>query len=165
MLETTCAFFGHRKINISEELEKSVRKEIENLIVNEKVDTFLFGSRSDFIYLCHDIVTELKGKHPHIKRIYVRAEYPFIDDSYRNMLLENYEDTYFPENLLKAGSAVYVERNYQMIDGSKFCVFYLSEDCAPKNRKSGTKLAYDYAVKKTKSIKVFSENLNLPYCF
>lgn len=156
MPNITCTFFGHRKIDVTEELERSVREEIENLIVNEKVGTFLFGSRSEFICLCHDIVTDLRKKYPQIKRIYVRAEYPFIDDSYKDMLLENYEDTYFPEKIIDAGSAVYVERNFKMIDESEFCIIYFNEKYLPKNRKSGTKAALDYAVKKGKIIKMFS---------
>ncbi|MEF9840764.1 MAG: biotin operon repressor, partial [Lachnospiraceae bacterium] len=44
-------------------------EEIESLIVNHNVDTFLFGSRSEFDSLCHSLVTELKEKYPHIKRI------------------------------------------------------------------------------------------------
>lgn len=41
---------------------------IEDLIVNHKVLTFLFGGRSDFDYLCHLVVTELKEKYPNIIR-------------------------------------------------------------------------------------------------
>ena len=44
--EKTCCFFGHRKINETEELKNRLYEIIENLIVNEKVDTFLFGSKS-----------------------------------------------------------------------------------------------------------------------
>ena len=103
--ENTCCFFGHRKINLTEDLKSKLRVTMEKLIVDEKVDMFLFGSRSDFDDLCYEIVTELKEKHPHIKRVYVRAEYPFIDESYRNYILESYEDTYYPERMENAGRA------------------------------------------------------------
>ena len=76
----TACFFGHRKINETEELKNNLHEMIEHLIVNEKVDTFLFGSKSQFDDLCHKIVTELKEKHPHIKRIYVRSAYQHIPD-------------------------------------------------------------------------------------
>ena len=56
---TTC-FFGHRKIDETEGLKNNLRGIIENLIVNEKVDTFFFGSNSQFDDLYHKIVTELK---------------------------------------------------------------------------------------------------------
>ena len=157
MQETTCTFFGHRKITETEKLIKAVREEIENLIVNERVDTFLFGSKSQFDSLCYDIVTEFKNeKYPHIKRIYVRAEYPYIHDNYKNLLLKSYEDTYYPEHIFGAGSAVYVERNFEMIEKSKFCIVYFNEDDAPKARKSGTKIAFDYAKQKGKTVKMIT---------
>jgi len=151
--DTTCCFFGHRTINETEELKEKLCNVIENLIVNEKVDTFLFGSKSRFDSLCLELVTKLKEKkHPHIKRVYMRAEYPVIDESYRAYLLESYEETYYPEKLVGAGRAVYVERNYEMIDRSRFCVVYYDNVHTPVKRKSGTKLAYDYAVKRGRAI-------------
>ena len=103
--EKTCCFFGHRKIDETEELKNNLCGIIENLIVNEKVDTFLFGSKSQFDDLCHEIVTVLKEKHPHIKRIYVRSAFQYIPDWYEKSLLENNEGTYFPEHIEKAGRA------------------------------------------------------------
>lgn len=52
--------------------------------------------------------------------------------------------------MVNAGKAAYVERNCEMIDKSSFCVVYYNENYTPnrKNSKSGTKIAYDYAVKK-----------------
>ena len=90
----TCCFIGHRKIKKTKEMERELFTIIENLIVNEKVDTFLFGSKSEFNSFCHDIVTKLKERHLHIQRIYVRAVYEYIDDFYRECLLEFYDDTY-----------------------------------------------------------------------
>ncbi|MBO7208271.1 MAG: DUF1273 family protein [Clostridia bacterium] len=145
----TCCFFGHRKIDETEELKTNLYEITENLIVNEKVDTFLFGSKSNFDDLCHKIVTDLKEKYPYIKRIYVRAEYPYITDWYREYLLKSCEDTYFPEKIINAGRARYVERNCEMLDKSSFCVIYYDENYIPKKSKnSGTKIAYDYAKKK-----------------
>ena len=80
----TCCFFGHRKINETAELKNKLYEVIEDLIVNKKVDTFLFGSKSEFDELCHSVVTAMKEKYSYIKRIYVRAEFAFIDDSYKN---------------------------------------------------------------------------------
>ena len=122
MEDETCCFFGHRKINETEELKSKLIEIIEKLIVENSVDTFLFGSKSRFNSLCLDTVTELKEKYPHIKRIYVRAEYQYIDEHYKNYLLKSYEDTYYPEKIMNSGRASYVERNYEMIDKSKFCI-------------------------------------------
>lgn len=160
MKETTCCFFGHRKIDNTPELKAKLPEVIEKLISEENITTFLFGSKSEFDALCHEAVTEIKKKYPHIKRIYVRAEYPYIDDNYKNYLLKDYEDTYFPEQIMSAGKAVYVERNQYMIDNSSVCITYCDLNYTPSCRKntgsvltdrhtkSGTKIAYEYAVKK-----------------
>ena len=152
MKDKTCCFFGHRKINETEELKSKLIEIIEKLIVDEKVDKFLFGSKSRFNSLCLELVTEIKEKYPHIKRIYVRAEYLDINEHYKNYLLESYEDTYYPEKMLNSGRAAYVERNYEMIDNSHYCIVCYDKQNAPTTRKSGTKIALDYAVKKGKQI-------------
>ena len=146
----TCCFIGHRTINETEELREKLHTIIEKLIVDNGVNTFLFGSKSDFDDLCHEIVTDLKENHPNIKRIYVRAEYPDINEDYENYLLRFYEDTYFPEKMRNSGKAVYIKRNYEMIDKSEFCVVYYDEKTDIANRKSGTKIAFEYATKKNR---------------
>ena len=62
-------FFWHRDTPQTEELKQKVREAVERLIVEKGVGTFLFGSRSKFDELCHMVVTELKEKYPHIRRI------------------------------------------------------------------------------------------------
>ena len=66
--------------------------------------------------------------------------------------------------MIDAGKAAYVERNYEMIDKSNFCVIYYDENYTPPRRrnsrrdltdyqpKSGTKLAYEYAKRKKAKI-------------
>lgn len=90
MKEKTCCFFGHGTISETEELKSKLIEIIEKLIVDEKVDTFIFGSKSRFNSMCLELVTEIKEKYPHIKRIYVRAEYQDINEQYTNYLLESY---------------------------------------------------------------------------
>ena len=148
----TCCFFGHRETEITEKLKLKVLEIVENLVVDKNVDIFLFGSKSRFNDLCYDVVDDIKEKYPHIKRIYVRAEYPYINEDYKKYLLRVYEDTYCPESVLGANRAVYVKRNYEMIDKSHYCIFYYNEEFAPTKRKSGTKIALDYARKKKKEI-------------
>ena len=152
MKDKTCCFFGHRNINETEQLKAKLIDIIEELITEEKVDTFLFGSKSRFDSLCLETVTKIKEKYPNIKRIYVRAENQYISEQYRNYLLESYEDTYYPEKIINSGRAAYVERNYEMINNSQFCIVYYDEQNAPTTRKSGTKIALDYAIKKGKQI-------------
>lgn len=52
MKERTCCFIGHRKIEETSELRAELYDIIEKLIAYEKVDTFLFGSKSRFNDLC-----------------------------------------------------------------------------------------------------------------
>jgi len=93
-----------------------------------------------------------KGKDTVLTKIFVPAEYSYIDESYKAYLLESYEDTYFPKSVLGAGKESYVKRNCEMIDNSRFCIVYYKEDYTPKGRKSGTKIAFTYAEKKKKNI-------------
>ena len=152
MKENTCCFFGHRTINETEEMRTKLTETIEKLIVEEKADTFLFGSQSRFDSLCLEVVSKIKEKYPHVKRIYVRAEFPFINESYTAYLLKSYDETYYPQKLLGAGRAVYVERNQEMINNSKFCVIHYDEDAVSTSRKSGTKIALDYATRKDRKV-------------
>ena len=159
-----CCFFGHRRVCNTAEVKSRIYKEVENLIENKNVDIFLFVSKSAFNDICHEVVTALKEKYPRIQRIYVRAEFPYIDDSYKNDLLERYEATYYPKHIENSGRAAYVERNREMINKADCCVVYYDENYVPPRRrtskrdlvdyqpKSGTKVAYDFAVKKKKQI-------------
>ena len=70
----TCCFFGNRTINETDELRTKITEAVERLITYENVDTFLFGSKSEFDRLCLELVTKIKEKYPHVKRIYVRVE-------------------------------------------------------------------------------------------
>ena len=168
MENKVCCFIGHRKIQKSPELKEKLLNTIENLITKEDITKFFFGSKSQFDDYCYEIVSELKEKYPYIKRVYVRSAYQHIPDWYEDSLLEHYEDTYFPEHMAKAGRASYVERNQEMINKSDFCIFFYDENYLPPRRrnsrrdlfdyqpKSGTGVAYDYAVKKkVKIINVF----------
>ncbi len=170
MIENTCCFWGHRKIKVSNELRIKLYNTIERLIVYNSIDTFLFGSKSQFDELCHQITSELKSHYPHIKRIYVRAQFPYITNEYKEYLLKSYEETYYPPQIIKSGKAAYVERNFEMINKSKFCIVYFDNEYLPPMRKkgnddlanyqpkSGTRIAYDYAVKMKKIIiNLFSE--------
>ena len=181
-----CSFFGHRTIEITEELKQKTKEVIENLIINHNVLTFIFGSRSDFNYLCHLIVTELKEKYRDIKRIkYTCRSEACILESER----EKWEDIYSRLNRQKihvlgveeefehktkytSGRASYIERNQAMINDSDFCVFYYDNNYLPEMRKyskrsigyyqpkSGTALSYVYAKQKRKIlINIFSNDI------
>lgn len=152
MKTKTCCFIGHRMIFETEQLKSELYETIEKLILERNIDTFLFGSKSKFNSICLEIVSKIKEKYPHIKRVYVRAEYPYINERYKNYLLESYEDTYYPDKIKGSGKAAYIERNYEMINNSQICIIYYNKETANHIRKSGTKIALDYAIKQGKEI-------------
>ena len=155
-------FIGHRNVEKTERLISILTKTVDTL-VKKGVTTFFFGSKSDFDDLAWQVVTRLQEQYSFIKRVYVRSSFMQINNSYTDYLLEYYEETYFPLQLEKAGKFSYVERNYEMIDKSDFCVFYYNPNYTPQVKKpnkmlthskarSGTKIAYEYATKRKKEI-------------
>ena len=144
-------FIGHRVIEKTEELISLLKETVVRFVENG-VTTFLFGSMSEFDSLSWEIVTEMKETYSSIKRVYVRSAYQYIDKLYEEYLLKFYEESYFPPKLKNAGKYSYVERNYAMIDDSTYWVFYYNESYNVPLKRSGTKIAYNYAVKKKKEI-------------
>ena len=173
-----CSFFGHRKIQITKELQEVLFKLLKDLIVNHNVQTFLFGSRSQFDYLCHAAVTNLKQEFPYIQRVNYTCKSEFCVLEVERQKLEQVYSNFYKEKVhllgfekeiehpkkYTAGFAGYVERNQAMINDSDFCVFYYDNAYKPDLRKtskkslscyqpkSGTALAYLYAKKKRKAI-------------
>ncbi len=133
---------------------------VKDLITEKNVDAFPFGSKSAFDEFCLAVVTELKNKYPRFRRVYVRTKFSYVDESYTTYLLQSYNHTYYPERMINAGKAAYVERNYEMIDNSSYCIIYYDENYMPPRQRnskrdvsdcqpsSGTKRAYDHAIKK-----------------
>lgn len=170
MVENSVCFIGHRKISDTPELRERLRCVIETLIQNGTVN-FIFGDNSAFDSLCYEVVTELKEKHPRIKRINFRKNYEDADDYTMRFLLSGFEESICPKGVGSAGRASYVERNYAMIRESEICIFYYDEKYLPQRRKrsrydvtdyqpkSGTAVAYAYAVKSKKQIiNAYEEN-------
>ena len=163
-MDKKVCFIGHREIEETLSLKNYIKEYIEELIINNNVSEFLFGSRSQFNYLCYEIVAELKEKYPKIKRVYVRNCYEIVSDWYEKYLLEWYETTIYPKQCKNSGRISYVRRNQAMIEDSDICVFYYNENYLPPRRKnakrcvaeyqpnSGTALAFKYAIQKKKNI-------------
>ena len=178
MQDKVCCFIGHRKIDLTKELEEKTKNVIEDLIINKEVKTFLFGSKSEFDSLCHKIVTDLKDKYPHIKRVVytcksegctLESEKQKWEQIYFNLYKEKIDllgvdEEFKHKTKYTSGKASYVERNQAMIDISDYCIFYYNENYKPQPRKqskrdityyqpkSGTSLAYKYAQQKKKEI-------------
>ena len=174
----TCCFIGHRKIEITEKLVLTIRNIIQRLIKDEKVNTFAFGSRSEFNDLCYGIVTELKKEFSGLERVYMtcRSETCILENErqelekiYSNVLkrevhFHGYEKEIQHKTKYISGRASYIERNQALIDMSDFCIFYFDKNYLPPKRKiskrfvclyqsnSGTAIAYKYAKQKKKHI-------------
>lgn len=165
--QKVCSFFGHREINIKESFVKELECILENLITKNGVKVFLFGSKSEFDSLCLYLIGTLKRKYPFIKRIAYTCKgegcnleilkeeserlYSKIYGQKVEILCVDEEVNY--KNKWVAGKSGYVQRNYAMIDDSDMCVFYYDRKFIKESKgKSGTKIAYDYAVKKKKTI-------------
>ena len=161
----SCSFFGHRNTILTDGEKNKLERLIENLI-RKGVKTFLFGNKSKFYEECHKIVSDLMAKYEGLKRVmYVVKSQGIIfsfqkekwQKRYNEMGLKDYiidvEEKREFKNINYAGKASYIERNLEMIDESDYCIFYYNEIFTKKLKtKSGTALAYDYAMKKKKKI-------------
>lgn len=146
-----CCIIGHRNFEKSKELEFKLKTTLIDLIENKNVTTFLFGSKSNFVDFCYEVLSSLMDSYSNLKRVYVRAEYPVINSDYKSYLLRLYEDSYFFSKNSTTNKYSYIKRNQTMIDSSDFCLFFYSEKYKIKTQ-SGTQIAYAYAVKKNKKI-------------
>ena len=68
MIYNACSFFGHRNASLTECERTKLIYVIEELIQGG-VTKFLFGSRSDFDSLCHEIVHDFKQKYTEVKEM------------------------------------------------------------------------------------------------
>ena len=154
-----CSFFGHRDTPQTEELKQKVKETVEQLIVEEGVDTFLFGSRSKFDELCHIVVTELKEKYPHIRRIVYLCKHETAclvgvgtsltqkikNVTGRDVYVREFEDIKKSDRVNSAERVSYVERNQWMVDESDITFIHIDKGYCIKNKNSGTALIYRYA--------------------
>ena len=146
------AIIGHKQIDITPTLTENLYAYLNQSIINKKVDIFLFGSNSQFNDLCYKIVSNLKEKFSHVKRVYVRAEYENIHDDYKNYLLSMYEETFFPIEAHNAGYRAYIKRNQVMIDMCDEVLTYYNPNGLSPHSSSGTHIAMKYATQKKRSI-------------
>ncbi len=175
---SACSFFGHRNVELTRNEMKIIRDLLVDLIENKDVDLFLFGSRSNFDFACHQIITDLKCAYPNIIRVCYTCksetctfekdreywEKVYSKFEHREIKLLGVEREVEHKNKWTSGKASYVERNYAMIDDSEYCIFYYDENYKVDLKKqlekssvlylpkSGTALAYNYAKSKGKII-------------
>ncbi len=73
--------------------------------------------------MCHSVVVDLQVKYSDIMLVYVRSHFPYIDQSYKDYLLNYYDDTLIPNKVINAGKASYVERNQE--NSTKLVEFFI----------------------------------------
>ncbi len=171
-------FIGHRDIDNAEQIKTQLKEIVTNLIQNG-ADTFLFGSRSYFNYICWSVVTELQSQFSNLRRIKFNASHEvaftskkdkeqyeklFSKFAHKETNFENYEEAIDCEKSFQAHKNAYIMRNQEMIDRSDICVFYYDKNYLPPKRKqsqknvfayqpkSGTAIALAYATQKKKQI-------------
>lgn len=173
----TVCFIGHRTVLNAEAVRADLFETVSALI-GKGADTFLFGSRSDFDFLCWEVVTALKGQFPNLKRICYNAPHEisftsreeresyeqfFSEMLHRKVHYADYEESINSLKSFTANKNAYIMRNQEMIENSDVCVFYYNKDYLPPKRKrdksflsiqpkSGTAIAFAYAEQKKKTI-------------
>ena len=144
-----CSFFGHRDIEINEDLCTTAKAEILKS-VNLGCRIFYFGGFGDFDRLCYKIVTEIKQEYPEfvIQRVYCVAQERYLYKPSRYFKPNDYEKViYLAPSFGGWYKSIYF-RNCAMIDHSDFVIFY-----AQSRENSGAYKAYKYAItKKNKHI-------------
>ena len=141
-----CSIFGHREFKVDNEFLSILQNCIENLIQNENVDVFIFGSKSMIYIYCWHIIEKLKQKYPFVKTIVVNCF-----GELKNNSIMRFDETINFKN--SSNKYLYIERNHFMIDMSDMVLFYFNPCYSPKTKtRSGTHLAYNYALKNNKKI-------------
>lgn len=170
--KNSCCIIGHRTIEDDvEKLFEKIGSYVKYLVENKNVTIFKFGFYGAFNDMCYNLIAGLKIYNPQIKLVlyslnneiaytfeeaelyqkhYNRKNKDFTFKCFDEILyLNDIDETKFKHAC--------VLRNKKLIDESDYCMIYFRNDYSlpTKNdmpRNSGTKIAYDYAVKQKKKI-------------
>ncbi len=144
-----CSFFGHRAIEITEELKEGLARKIRELIEKEGYGIFCFGGFGEFDDLAWQTVTKLKEEYPYIKRIFYlydpRHENP--KKRPKNLRDCDFEEFIYPALQFDWWYKRIYYRNVEIIDQSDYVIFYVKN-----TENSGAYKAYRYALKAKKAI-------------
>lgn len=143
----SCAFFGHRYIDVNQ-YEEKLRQIIIDLIENKDVTQFYSGYRGDFDVWCSYLVHELKNKYPQIKNTMVLSYIPQNKDNCENVftLPKCFDDSvYLLERNVPKRLAI-IETNKCLVDIVDYIVAGVITHCG------GAYMACEYAYKRKKPI-------------
>lgn len=133
-MKRVCCFAGHSKLNVTDEILKSLTEKIENLIQNENVTEFRVGNYGDFDQASAQVVRELKKKY----NITLILVIPYLSSKINNN--KEYYEKEFDEILLaqitpntpkKLGI---IKCNEYMVNTSDFLIYYVKNHCTGADR-------------------------------
>lgn len=167
----SCCIIGHRKIQDCAQVIAACENELCDLIENKGVSVFNFGAIGEFNDLCYKILTDLKIKYPQIKMVmyslnneiaYTIEEMEEYLSKYnrknKTFTYKCFDEIIYLENINEDKlKYAFVLRNKKLIDNSDYCMFYYRKNYIlphinGKSRNSGTKIAYEHAIKQKKKI-------------
>lgn len=144
MKEKICTFFGHREVDVTDNLYTMAADEIMRAI-ESGCRVFYFGGYGDFDDLCYKIVTKISCENEElkIKRIYCVSQERYLYKKVRYFNRDDYDDVIYLMPSFDGWYKSIYFRNCAMIDQSEFIIFY-----AETKEDSGAYKAYKYAKRK-----------------
>lgn len=143
----SCAFFGHRNMNVEQYREKLLNI-IVDLIENKGVVQFYSGFRGDFDVFCSYLIHELKARYPQIKNTMVFSYLPEVSENpeYNFELPKCFDDSvYLLERQVPKRLAI-IETNKCLVDKVDYII------AGVMTHGGGAYAACEYANKKKKPI-------------
>jgi len=160
-----CCIIGHRKIENIDKIKEKVEQVYIQLIEEEGVTRFLFGSNGQFNDLAFDMLKKLRGRKIYDVNMvnYLRKGeigWTHVDEEAYYRVGEKppvkrfYDEIVEDDRVMDVGvRRSYVVRNQKMIDDSDICLFYYDRDYeVATGSNSCTRMAYEYAVSQNKKI-------------
>jgi hypothetical protein len=148
-IQKICSFFGHRQIDLTEELYRKTYAEILNS-VDFGCRTFYFGGYGEFDRLCYDIINSIRTEKPTLSlwRVFCVPQERYLYKRVRYFRREDYDEVIFLPLAFDWWYTSIYYRNLSMIESSDYIIFY-----AEDRKDSGAYKAYKYAkMKKDKHV-------------
>ena len=142
----SCCFTGHRILGTDEKRNRIYEiliNEIERLVEERGVDTFICGGAMGFDTLAAKAVIYLKKKNPDIRlKLYIPCYNHFFKWSYKDKAIWRYISSYADESIYITDGpyeeGCMKKRNYAMVDDAHYCLAY----CIKSGSGTGSTLKY-----------------------
>ncbi len=143
----SCAFFGHRNMNVKQYREKLLNIIVE-LIECKGVTQFYSGFRGNFDVYCSSLIYELKDRYPQIKNTMVLSYIPKVpdhpDDAFS--LPKYFDDSVYLLERKVPNQLAIIETNKCLVDMVDFVI------AGVMTHFGGAYMACEYAYKRKKPI-------------